>query len=178
MQNVTILNVIFCVCFTLIACFLNGVWHECLPPQTIFGDAWFKRLSDLRPVRTVSDRSLWPTFRGASRSLWIPAICSLSAAFSSRVTVGGLRGSGKFVQINGSESSRYWTRQTMEAMTEWPRPTAAESVWETRCWLVRHRRILSNEGIPGPPHSLAAPPLEQWSYCGYIHMYIRKHLSK
>lgn len=65
---------------------------------------------------------LRPTFRGASRSLWIPATCSLSGTSSSRVTVRGLRGSGKLVQINGSESSRYWTRHTMEVMSEERRP--------------------------------------------------------
>lgn len=73
------------------------------------------RFSDLLVQVPASNRWL-PTLRGASSNLCIPAICSLSNTVSSTLTVGGLLGSGKLVQINGSESSKNWTRHTIEAM--------------------------------------------------------------
>lgn len=77
--------------------------------------------------------------------MWIPATCSLSGTSSSRVTVGGLRGSAKLVQTKGSESSRYWTRHTMEAMSGEERARSGRRAWSeperSRRGTVRGRKL-------------------------------------
>jgi len=49
------------------------------------------------------------TLCGALSNLFTPAIWLMSGTFVKKVYVGGRVGSGKFVLLNGSVSSRYWT---------------------------------------------------------------------
>lgn len=93
------------------------------------------------------------TFKGASSSLWTPAICSFNGKCSFKSYCGGLRGSGKFVHTNGSESSRYCTRHVIVAMVHpWSQSLKVKLAFHRRFLFVIKSHIKEKSDRPTTRH--------------------------